>query len=530
MKNLDADIRVFAIVGILAALNAVGVGRWLRLDLTRDREFTLSRATRDTLAALDDPLTIRGYFSRDLPPPHGANARYVRDLLEEYAAWGRGNVRFELVDPAAAETGEDKEKKKEVRRDLFGREIRQKTSVEKELEAAGIPPVQVRVNEADKLEVKRAYMGIALRYRDKKEVIPVVTGTKGLEYDLTTLIRKMSRERTPELGLVTGFGEPAGLRRLRQILTPLYDVTPVDLARKPEIPAEVDGLLVIGPSQPVTEDAQRAIDAFVTGGKPAAFLLDVIHPDLERMEARPASHGLGPMLDGWGIHVGEGLVVDAECATIGVTQQRGAMRFTQPVRYPYVIAPRGLDPEHPVTRGLGEVTLPFMSPLSPAGISSVERVEKIVRSSARSGVTGAPFDLNPLQEWRDGKVGDPGEKTLIAAVRGELDSRYGNPKGGSGRVLVAGGSSFATDEFLSRGNEALLLNLVDWLLLDEALLEVRSRGLAAAPLAELADGARRGVRWGNVAGIPLAFIAFGLVRWRRREGRRDRVRAEVLAA
>jgi hypothetical protein len=57
----------------------------------------------------------------------------------------------------------------------------------------------------------------------------------------------------------------------------------------------------------------------------------------------------------------------------------------------------------------------------------------------------------------------------------------------------------------------------------EALLSVRSRGLAAAPLGEVSDGGRNAMKLANVVGLPFAFVAFGLIRWRMREARRGKV-------
>ena len=73
---------------------------------------------------------------------------------------------------------------------------------------------------------------------------------------------------------------------------------------------------------------------------------------------------------------------------------------------------------------------------------------------------------------------------------------------------------------MQRSNEALVLNLMDWLVLDEDLLAVRTRGLGAAPLEELEDSQRLTIKYGNIIGLPLLFMVFGLVRWRRREARR----------
>mgnify|MGYP000326095742 CR=1 FL=1 len=65
------------------------------------------------------------------------------------------------------------------------------------------------------------------------------------------------------------------------------------------------------------------------------------------------------------------------------------------------------------------------------------------------------------------------------------------------------------------------------LLLDQAMLEIRTRGVAAPPLDELSDATRRTLKYGNIIGVPLAFILIGLIRWRMRERRRRLVVANV---
>ncbi len=527
----DRRIRLYAVLASLVLANLLGLTLYTRLDWTRDKEFTLSPATRSTLETLKDPITVRAYFTQDLPPPYSSNARFVRDLLEEYHAAADGQLSFEFLDPLEEETGEDKEKKKETQVDLFGRTVREATRVEQELQSLGIPAVQVRSNESDKMEVKRAYMGLSVRYREKQESIPVVRETAGLEYDLTSLIRKMVRAEPPRLGLVTGFGGPdpaKDMQRVRVLLDQIYDVSEIDLSAVPTIADEIDGLLVVGPERPVSEEAKQAIDRFVTSGKPAAFLVDAAKIDLQTLQATPVEHGLSPLLEAYGARIDEGLVADAECATLNVSQRRGNMIITQPVRYPLLPFPKGLDPDHPVTRGIGGVSFPFTSPLAVKPATGVD-AETIVRSSTNAGVIKAPYDIDPMQRWTVDRVSDTGEKALVVALKGAIPSAFGGSAAVSGRVFVAGGSSFLQDRYLSRGNEALVLNLVDWMLLDDALLSIRTRGLRAAPLAELSDAKRRAVKYANIAGLPAAFVGFGLLRWRVREKRRGQARSRIEA-
>ena len=121
------------------ALNVLGLDLFGRLDLTRDSQFTLSEATVSTLQSLEDPVTIEAYFTGELPPPYSNHARYVRDLLEEYYNEGSGNISYQFIDPVAAETDEDKEKKKNVQQDIFGRTVREATALEEKLAQLGIP-------------------------------------------------------------------------------------------------------------------------------------------------------------------------------------------------------------------------------------------------------------------------------------------------------------------------------------------------------------------------------------------------------
>ena len=194
---LQSSTFVAAALGRLVLLNVVGLRAFKRFDATKDGAYTLSQATRETLNGLEEPITVTAYFTEQLPPPYSANARYVRDLLEELRAQSHGKVRFEFIDPSAA--GE-KEGKKELKRDIFGRTFREPTEIEKELASTGIQPVEIRVVEEDQVQTKRAYMGLVVKHGEKSEVVPLVQQVDGLEFELTTMVRKLLT-RLPDLRL-----------------------------------------------------------------------------------------------------------------------------------------------------------------------------------------------------------------------------------------------------------------------------------------------------------------------------------------
>src|SRR5204863_6917821 len=97
---------------MLIAVNIIA-GRFLtaRLDLTGERLYTLSRGTRQTLARIDEPITLRFYYSTRLGaavPAYGVYAQRVRELLDQYVAASRGKLRVEIYQPLPFSDVEDR--------------------------------------------------------------------------------------------------------------------------------------------------------------------------------------------------------------------------------------------------------------------------------------------------------------------------------------------------------------------------------------------------------------------------------------
>ncbi len=88
------------LVANLAAVNLWLVAvPWLRVDLTAERSFTLSEATRQQLDSLTEPLLIRGYFSARTHPYLAPLVPRVQDLLREYGTAAGPRARVEILDP-----------------------------------------------------------------------------------------------------------------------------------------------------------------------------------------------------------------------------------------------------------------------------------------------------------------------------------------------------------------------------------------------------------------------------------------------
>lgn len=544
--KLQHGLFLLAVIGSLVLVNVMGLRFFGRLDVTRDRVYTLAPASKETLTALTEPVTITAYFTENLPAPYSSNARYVRDLLEEFRAASKGQVAFEFIDPAGQETEKDKETKREVKQDIFGRRFREPTSVEKELTSAGVQPVELRVIEDDQQQTRRAYMGLVIRHQEKKEVIPVVKSVDGLEYDLTTLIRKLARTRTPVIGILQGHEEPSlqeKLQLLSSTLSQMYELRPVTLGQKDRFDSSLDALLVIGPKTALSPAEVKAVDQFLMEGKSVALFLDSMRVDFRQFNPTEAAHGLTPWLSQQGVTLSDSLVADVSSASINVSERRGFMLVQMPVPYPFLPVVKQLEGDSPISKGLSDVLFPFASPVSVTPVEGV-KAQVLARSSNKSWLENKPANVDPRRDWRSESPSLSGPHPLMVQLSGTFKSAYAAEAGQSSapgatpvlaqskseaRLIVVGTSALIQDDFasMSRGNQALLLNVTDWLLLDPALLAMRSRGLSMATLKpELSDATRNGVKFGNALGLPLALALFGLIRWRMREARRSTIRLE----
>src|SRR5437016_5112284 len=240
-----------------------------RLDLTGEHLYTRSRGTQRTLAKIEEPITLRFYYSTRLAdevPSYGVYAQRVRELLDQYVATAHGKIRLEVYNPLPFSDTED-------RAVAFGLQ--------------GVP-----------LDVAgdQVYFGLAAtNSTDDQQVIPFFQPERErfLEYDLTKLVHTLAFPKKTVIGLVTSLpvegdimaamqGRPMQPFAVVDQLRQLYELRTIgtDLDK---ISPEIDVLLVIHP-QKLPEKTQYAIDQFVLGGGKALVFVD---PNSEIQQSRP---------------------------------------------------------------------------------------------------------------------------------------------------------------------------------------------------------------------------------------------------
>jgi gliding-associated putative ABC transporter substrate-binding component GldG len=511
-RKIQILIRLAFVAGILIVVNFISVRLFGRLDLTSQGVYTLSDASKKLIGSLDDRVTVKAYFTEDLPSPYNNNRRSVLDILNEYRAFAKGNLQYEFINPQG-EKGET------------------------DAQQQGIAPVQVQVVNEDKLEVKRGYLGLVMLFEDRKEVIPVVQNLSSLEYDISSALKRLTTKTKKRIGYTTGHGEAelSTLRQAYQAVSAQYDLQPVDLSKGEPVPTDITTLLVISPQSRFQDTAKYVIDQFLMRGGKAAFLLNRINANLQNRMGQPLDLGLDDMLQQYGARMNPDLVRDVQCANISVMQQQGGMTFQSQVPFPYIPIASDFDQNNPMVKDLQSIVFPFVSSLDTGSAASKGlKAEVLVRSSKRSGRQTGFFMIDPFQRYTPADLAEAGIPLGIM-VSGSFKSLFVGKQPApvqtsspESRIIVVGDGDFMKDEFLgSRGNLTFFANIIDYLADDAGLITIRSKNVATPPLDQVSDGSKKMLKYSNLLAPPLIIIVYGLLRWRRRVAFKKLMEAQV---
>ena len=510
-----------------------------RLDLTEQRLFTLSQGTRNILAAIDEPVTLRLYVSRSLasrlPSISGYVAR-VRDLLQEYEYAAAGKIILTEIDPEPFSEQEDR---------AVGYGL------------SGLPLLDGE---------STFYFGlVGTNALDDQEVIPRFTPEREefLEYDLTKMIHTLAQAERPVIGLLSSLpldgrnqrammmGQPPQPWLILERIEELFEVRHLSASNLERVEEDVDVLMVVHPKE-LSDPTRYAIDQFVLGDGHTLVFVD---PNAEA-DMTPTVPGLPPLpgksefeglLAAWGLEFDTTRTVGDMQIGADVQAQIGDRVAT--IRYPmWMNVPSPLlNREDVVTAELGNLTFGTagalvvvpdtgltVSPLAmttPSGAGLVETemvgpmadIERLVREfrpdgasyvlAARVGGKAASAfpDGPPLppDSADDGAAADQGAGRDTGAGGGEGAGADSGPAGsgtpgepapehfdeGEINVIVVGDTDFLQDQFWVQrqnlfgqsipipiaANGSFVINALDNLTGSGDLIGIRSRGRFLRP-------------------------------------------------
>ncbi|MEO6695706.1 MAG: Gldg family protein [Ignavibacteria bacterium] len=526
MNKKDAIIKVAIIIGIIVVINVIAKRVFTRVDLTKNNSYTLSPVSKDIVSNLDDKILVKAYFSNNMPPPYNNLRRQVQDILDDYRSYSKGNLNYEFLNPTSEGEGEGNE-------------------LDKEAQKYGIQPVQIQAMDNDKLEVKRAYLGLVFLYGGKQEVIPVVQSADNLEYEITNLIKKMNTLTKKKVGFVSGQGEVDFNKQaqIKSVLSEQYDVTQVDLNITGAIDPAITTLIIMGPKNEFSESSKFKLDQFVMNGGNVAFLIDKITPNFQQqvVMGNEIKTNLDDLMISYGVRINSDLIRDIQCSAVQVQSQIG---FPISVNYPFFPVITNIAKDNPAFKNIKSVVLTFSSSIDTSVANGKNlQITPLLVTSDKSGQVKDFFFLN-LEQFQNltKKAADTlfNQKgfTVGAIYSGRYKSFYGGKEMPSdtsqgwvqytgtrlsestkdAKIIAIGDGDFANEENKPpKENLTFFVNMVDYLMDDVGLAEIRTKTSSEAPIEETSDGTKKFLKYFNLIFPPALVLMVGLYKWNQKK-------------
>ncbi|TAH39971.1 MAG: hypothetical protein EYC70_00040 [Planctomycetota bacterium] len=419
--------KLYGVLGlVLAGILFLGVNlfshealRGARVDVTDNDLYTLSAGSKRIAAGIQEPVTLRLYFSESLSEETSGLRDYaqrVRELLAEYVRAGAGGIVLQVVDPEPFSDDEEK-------------------AVAYGLESAPVPGSPDRI-----------FFGlVGTNTTDGQEIIPFFDPRRetSLEYDVTKLVYKLAHPDKRVVGLMSSlpldgapqmpFGaapqqEPWYItRHLREF----FDVRSVEPTAQ-EIPADVKVLVLVHPKN-LPDPTLYALDQFVLrGGNLIVFVDPLCEADQPMQDPsnpfagmqEPKGSNLGRLFDAWGIElVADSVVADRKAAIMVNVRGARGQEVVPFVTY-LQIGPDHLDRQDVVTADLGDLKLGMAGALQKkegAGVEFTPLIETSdeARLEEESRLRFFPQPQDLLKDYAP-----QGRFTLAARLRGRFATAF----------------------------------------------------------------------------------------------------------
>ncbi|HVN88136.1 MAG TPA: Gldg family protein [Candidatus Binatia bacterium] len=434
-------------VAILAALNYISARNHHKFDLTEAHVYSLSPQSISVVKNLQNDLQIQAFVEGGINPD-------LRELLSNYG-YQSSKLKYEMIDP---------DRQPEL---------------------------------AERYKVS-AYNTVRLEYGSESTTV-----TQPTEEAITNAIIKVTRTTRKTACFIEGHGEPDtddvenahGLAGLKNGLTnENYEIKKVLLATVEAMPDDCSAVIVAGPQKPYTEHEIDALDKYLKKGGRLAFLI-------------PPRSGeqFVPLLDQWGVKLGNDVVVDQV-----VRLFQGPALGLAPLANTYA--------QHEITRDFKQRTIfPMTRSVSSSGATKagMQVVELVKTSQSSWGET----DLEGLFQRSEAKL-DPTDKKGPVSVAAVVDAKLKEMGTGEGeaRLAVFGSIEFADNRNIEGTyfNRDLLLNTIGWLVGQSDLVSIRTKSVRASRVQFTQDQGTV-IFYLSVLIIPEVLLVAGLVVWWRRE-------------
>ncbi len=560
--KISARLRPLKKVLILSAIfiaNVLAQYYYTSLDLTEEKRFTLTEATKHLLKKLPDVVLVRVLLDGEFPAGFKVLQQGIKDLLDQFKKESP-YIEYYFEDPSSGS-------------------IQEINKAREALAKEGIYPTNLMIKSGSENKEKLIYPYAILNYGERKialnllENIPdldqetnISNSIALLEYKFANGIEKLFRSSKKNILFTTGNGElsPENTKTIEALLRPFYNLGRIHLDSHYTIKADVDLLLVARPTRPFSERSKFLLDQYIMNGGKVIWMVDGMQMALDSMMPsgefvpKPLKLNLDDLLFKYGVRIAHNLVLDLECAripqVIGKVGDKPQIEFF-PWYYHPIPAPIS---DHPIVNNIDRILLEFPSSIDTLKTKYPVSKIPLIQTSRYSRYQLSPVevDFDILRFKPDPSKFDKPNQIIAVLLEGKFASIYENrleesmmkalkslnmefksSSANNKMIVVADGDLIKNyyDERASKysnlgynkydkstygGNKEFILNAIEYLIQSENILSARSKNIKLRLLDQVKIQ-RDKTFWQllNIA-LPLAaMVLFGLVNqwWRKRK-------------
>ena len=552
-KDKKPARRLFAVIAILIAANIAGWFFYAQIDLTKDKRYTITDATKHMLQHVDGKMEVLVYLNgKELPAAFKDLANNTESMLQHFREISNNKITYRIVDPL----GDDSTTMSVLRQFHMtgipttigdGKKGKRQTTV--------FPWALVTGTDAQGKAI--AYPVFLLAANTLKlEANNLLKSDILLEYNLANGIHQLSRKERPAVAYLTGNDEQldAHVGAMVASLQQYYTLDTLNIDQHNIIPAHYKTLLIQRPTVPFTDQQKFKLDQYVMNGGHILWSLNMVTGTLDSLlnrqfNAMPMDLNLNDLLFNYGIRVNTNLVEDAvNQAYIPLKGSGANAEFTM---FPWVYFPvLNAASDHPIVKNLNGVLSRFVSSIDTVGNGSATDKTILLSSSRYSKTESTPTPVILESATIEPNPADYKDHNLPAAVllEGSFKSAYSTHRSvelsdwiasqkiplkdksaDNGKMILLSDADILTNDFSERSgpmnmgmftldrekiydNQTFLLNCMEYINDDDNLLEARNKNFDNRILdPKVVDNERTKWQFINIALPVIAILIFGAV-------------------
>jgi len=487
----------------------------VRIDLTEEKRYTISNATKALLKNLDEDVFFEVYLAGDLPPNFKRFSNSIQEMLEQFGEESGDRIQYKFTDPTQAQSTQARnqffqslmEKGLQPTNLNFRQEGNnlQKIIFPAALVSQGMQEIPVNLMKGNRASGQEEYLNQAI---------------EGLEYELASAISQLGEGGIKKVGFVTGHGVPEAelLAGFKNAILSKYDLFDVRLEGRKDL-LGYDAVVIAKPREKFTEEEKYLLDQYLMRGGSLIFFLDALSVDINSAfdeggtVAIPYETNLEDLLFKYGVRVNRNFVLDINSGEMPVVRGNiGGQPQIQMLTWPFFPLITNYS-KHPSVRNLDAILTRFTSTIDTVKAAGVKKTP-LASTTEYSKVLSPPVRvaLSDLEDELKPERFNGGVQNIAYLLEGKFTSLYANrivPRGftksafmdksDDGKVIVFADGDMIINDFdpesnepLALGvegytkttyaNEQLVLNILDFMVDDSGLIETRSREVKVRPL------------------------------------------------